>query len=357
MSREKKSTSFRGRIVSSYKKKKEERDNRGYLTLPKGVSSLKLPEDERSFQLDFLPYMVTAKRHPDYDAERGVATEGSLWFKLSLKVHKNVGTNNEAIVCPTTFGKKCPICEFRVKRIKEGADKEEFKLLYPQERSIYPVIPIGHKDYDEEVHVWDMADFLFLETLMDELEVDEENEEFFTLDNGKTLKMRLKWKEIGKNSFPEIVSISFVAREPYDEEILKEVPKLDDCVKQLSYEDISAKFFEMDPVTEDEDEDLPFEEEEEEKPKATRRRKNIAPPEEKDEEEEEVPEPPTRRTRQKQETKEDPVTTRRANRSKTIDTKERCPYGHKFGIDTDDFEDCDTCEIWDDCTEAKENAG
>jgi hypothetical protein len=30
-----------------------------------------------------------------------------------------------------------------------------------------------------------------------------------------------------------------------------------------------------------------------------------------------------------------------------------CPYGHKFGIDTDEFDDCADCEGWDDCIDTK----
>ena len=35
---------------------------------------------------------------------------------------------------------------------------------------------------------------------------------------------------------------------------------------------------------------------------------------------------------------------------------EECPYAYKFGVDTDEYEECDECEKWDDCIEAKENA-
>lgn len=46
---------------------------------------------------------------------------------------------------------------------------------------------------------------------------------------------------------------------------------------------------------------------------------------------------------------------------KTSGTRKRaglgeCPYAYKFGVDTDEYEECDECEKWDDCIEAKENA-
>ena len=27
----------------------------------------------------------------------------------------------------------------------------------------------------------------------------------------------------------------------------------------------------------------------------------------------------------------------------------KCPFGHKFGVDSDEFDDCEDCDIWDRC--------
>jgi len=357
MTREKKHT-FRGKVVRSAHKQKE-KGKGGYLNIPKGVSLLKLPEDERTFELDFLPYIVTSEKHMELDAKEGVAVKGSLWYRSQFKVHRNVGVDNKSVICPTTVGKKCPICEHRVKRIKDGADKEEFKLFYPQDRSLYVVIPVGHKNYEEEPYVWDMADFLFQEVLIDELEEKDENEDFFTLENGKTAQLKLKWKQIGKNTYPEVVSVNFIARDPYEDSILEELPKLDDMLQISSYEEISNMFFEIGvgeeeggKLSEEEDED----EEDETPPARTpqRRKKHV--------ESEEAPKRSLRRQKQEQveeeeeeEVKEEkPVRSRSRKTEVKEDTEERCPHGHKFGVDTDNFKDCDTCEIWDDCIEEKE---
>jgi len=31
--------------------------------------------------------------------------------------------------------------------------------------------------------------------------------------------------------------------------------------------------------------------------------------------------------------------------------EKQCPYGHEFGVDTDKYEDCDNCELWDECAD------
>ena len=32
--------------------------------------------------------------------------------------------------------------------------------------------------------------------------------------------------------------------------------------------------------------------------------------------------------------------------------KNKCPFGHVFGKDCEKFDDCDSCDLWDDCIEA-----
>jgi hypothetical protein len=356
-----KKSNFKGRLVNSYKKQKEAKSGFGYFNLPKGVEMFKLPEDVRTFDLDFVPYKVTNERHLDRNAEEGFAIAGSLWYRSPIKVHRNVGADNETVICPTTVGKKCPICEYRIKRIKEGADKEEFKLLYPQERSVYAIIPL-EKGFEQVPMPWDMSDFLFQETLMEELAENEDNENFFTLENGKTVHLRLRWKEISKNKYPEVVSIDFEDREPYDDAVLEDVPNLDEMVKVLSYDEIFAKFF-NEEISDDKIEEV--KDDGDDDPQESTRKKYRGRTKTSDDEEEEKEEkkvtPPVRRQRKPasdesdviEKEKEEPVTSRRTRTERTS-SKDKCPYGYTFGVDTDKYKECEKCEIWDECDEQKE---
>lgn len=352
------SHSFKGKIVSSAEKqKKSSRGGKAYIELPKGIEFLKLPDNAKSVKLDFLPYIITSEHHPERDDKAGVALPGTPWYRLPVKVHIKVGANNEAVICPRVFGKKCPICEYQVKRIKEGADKEEFKLLYPQERSLYIVIPVGVKDLEEKPYVWDMSDFLFQETLIEELQEDPDNEDFFTLEYGKTANLRLKWKEIGKSNFPEIVSITFEDREPYGEEVLDDIPSLDDCIKVLPYADLEAKFFDLDK--EEDAGKIDDREPDEGESKRTKRYGRQEKKEEPEQEPEPQEETPPRRSRNRAPEPEPEPEEEKPARSSRKEEKskgsDKCPHGHKFGEDTDKFpKDCDKCQIWDDCIDVYE---
>ena len=80
------------------------------------------------------------------------------------------------------------------------------------------------------------------------------------------------------------------------------------------------------------------EEEEEEEPEVKsspkRRKKPIeTEPEEDDEPEEEAP--------------------KTSRKAKPEGSKNKCPHGHKFGTDCEEFDECDECDSWNECIEAK----
>ena len=188
--------------------------------------------------------------------------------------------------------------------------------------------------------------------------------------SGKTLSLKLKWKTFGGNSFPEVRSISFADRDPYEEKILDEVPNLDEILKILSYETVYAKFFDEEEggslkEVADEKEERPSRsrrsepevEEKEERPSRTRRSE---PEEEKPTRrsraavEPEKEEAPTRSRRSAPEPEVEEKPTRSARASSSEKGIDACPHGHKFGIDTEDFKECDTCDIWGKCLDKKE---
>lgn len=366
-------SSFGDKIGRNTQHQKESKKSFGYLNLPKDVKVLSLEEDTRKIELDFLPYEVTDPKHPDRDAQYEIAVPGSLWYRRPFKVHRNVGVDKETVVCLKSVGKKCPICEYQQKRMNEKADKEEIVALYGKPRSLYVVIPIGVKKYEEVPTIWDMSDKLFQETLNDELDSEPENRCFPGLEDGKTLGITLKWKEFGKTRFPEVRSITFADRDPYKEKILDTVPNLDEILKILTYDQIEAKFFETD-LEEDggkleelsEEAEAPVRHkrvvEEDEKP--TRRSRVV---EEEKEEKEEAPvrrsrkveedsEPEEKLTRTKRvvEDEEPPTRTKRSERAeKTADADaDPCPHGYKFGKDFEKYDKCNDCVKWDDCFDA-----
>ena len=359
MSKQRKSN-FRNKTVSNAKQQKEKSSSYGYLTLPKGVRAFTIKEMTRSIFLDILPYEVTDEKHLDrYDPEER-AVPGTLWYKRPFKVHRNVGADNQTVVCRGTIKKKCPICEYIAERLKAGADWKEMVDGMAKDRNLYVVQPIDSEEHEEELYIWDMSQHLFQNELNDQLEEDETNGVFPDLEEGKTLEVKFKWKKFGKSKkhFPETRDISFEDRdEAYDESILDEVPNLDEVLQIMTYKEMHDLYFEMDEA--DEDDDAPVEtEDEEEETKPTRRKKKPVEKEEEEEPEEEPETKPSRRRKkpvEKEEDEDEPeVKTKPSRKKKEEKSDNECPHGFTYGKDCEEHDECDECDKWADCLEAKE---
>lgn len=366
MAKSKRKSSFAGKTTSNAKKQQNQGSNYGYLKIPKGVNLFK--EEPGRTTLDIIPYEVSIPNHPDLDEQDQIALMGDLWYKLPFKVHRNIGASNETVVCPKSFGKKCPICEYREKRFKEGAEKEETDALRASMRNLYAVIVINSKG-ERKVQVWDISQFLFQNLLNAELEEDEDFGIFPDLEDGLSLKIRFEEKQLGKNKFSEATRIDFIDREDqYGEEILEKVPNLDEMLTIHSYEKLEKMFLELEDEVDDEEEEKPVRkrkpapvEDEDDEPKPTRKSKpqedpydDEVPPARKRkpapvEEEDDEPKPVRKRKPEPEEEEEAP----KPKRGKK-EADDKCPYGHKYGVDTDEHDDCETCELWDSCIEAKE---
>jgi len=271
MIKKQKKSRFSGKVKANAQKTKQAGSQYGYLNLPQGVG-IYSPEPGGKAWLDILPYEVTDKRHPDRDDELGIAIPGELWWKRPFKIHRNIGSENDAVVCLSSIGKKCPICEYRADQIKKGADKEETDALKTSARNLYVVIPKRSRKYEEKPHIWDISQFLFQNLLTEELEEDDNYDRFPDLEQGFTLRIRFDSQTIGNSKpFAEASRIDFEERkEQYNEDILDDIPDLDEVLNILSYSQLEAKFLEMDNEPEPEDNI-----EEEESSKETRKKKSV----------------------------------------------------------------------------------
>lgn len=381
----KKKSSFRGKVASNAQRTSKDGNAFGYLKLPKGIPML-TPDPEGSIKLDFIPYVVTDSKHPDRDAETETAIKGSIWWRRPFSVHRNVGVDGDTELCLKSFGQKCPICEFRAKRKADGATNEELKAYNSSMRNLYLVIPKGSKKFEEKLHIFDISDFLFQELLTKELKEDPDKEIFPELEGGLTLKVRFEpGTFVTKNPYPEASRIDFLERdEDYDESLLDTVPSLDDIFSKKSYEELKSKFMEGDTATHnDDDEDMEEIEEEEDEEIKPRAKKSIRKPvveedeDEEDEDDEEVPVPKKKKPvvveekeeEDEPEDEEDIPAPRKKKKPVVVEDEEEeeevtvpkrkpvakkkeklvCPHGLKFGIDTEQYDVCDTCDIWSEC--------
>jgi len=359
-----------------------------YIKLPDGAKAKFFQPKAQEYELDFLPYEVTIKNHPE-----GL-NPGDLWYKRDIKVHYNIGAEEKSYICPRTIGLPCPICEAHKVLAKDpSATEEEVKALQPKDRTIFQVIDLS--DESGTVQLFEYSHHLFNKKLLLEINKTENgagstrrrktvHAGFADLDEGQTLIASFQEKSMGKNKFYECDRIDADDRDAYGEEILDEVLDLDSIIEILPYDKLEAIFLAIAGADKEDKEEKPAgrrgraakeeepEPEKEEKParrgrgaakeeepepakeETGRRRRGAAEPEPKEEEK-----PAGRRGRgaAKEEPKEEePAPSGRRTRGAAKE-ENPCPHKLKFGEDHETQDCCiDTCpeEVWEKCKAASE---
>lgn len=299
-----------------------------------------------------LPYIVTDNNHPDR------VPAGELWYRRPMKVHFGVGPEEKARICPTTYGKRCPICEYALERRRSGeATEDELKQMRPKDRDLYLVCDPADPD---TVMSWEISFHLFTKMLNREInENPDELAGFADLVDGMDLKVRFAESSMGSNKFLEADRIDFMSRKkPADPAILNSMPALDDCLMVLDYKELEAEFL-----------GIPLDEEKPDGDSAPAEEEQLGPFEEAEEEpvEEELPEeeepeppppkrPPQRRTAQAAPTPPPPAqppTPKRKQPPADSAASGACPAGGVWGTDCNALDECDRCEVptWEACQE------
>ena len=341
MKKEKKSR-FGAHNVGADVERRQKAAGYGYLNLPKDLSLFK--EKVGRLKLDIIPYIVSNDSHPDANPDiPDSAHKGNPWYKRPIWVHHRIGVENESVICLKSVGKKCPICEQRDKQFREGMDKDDVTSK-SQLQNLYVVIPIGHRDFEEEMHIWKISNGNFQSQLDEELEENPDYGNFPDPEEGRTLRIRFSEESFKGNKFVEASRIDFEERdESYDEAIMEEAPNLDEIFTVLSYKELEMKFFELDK--EDIDKDKKEEEEETASKHPFRKRKKIV----KEKEEEVDEEEPQIGSDEVEVEEEKPPKRKRKSQS-----KDECPKGYEFGKDWDEYSECDDCEVFDECGKKNE---
>lgn len=317
------------RYQASYQSK--DSDNGGKV----GVFDWKKIDTEISFfspvegrnRINIIPYEIKTKNHPL--VKRGEFEIGDLDYVLDFFVHRNVGPSESSVVClKNTFGKPCPICEQSALLRKQGKEQEANELK-PSRRVIYNVQDLKEP---EKVKVFETSHFLFEKELIDESR-DEEGGfvDFADPTDGKEIKFRCQEVQKGSMKFKEYKSFSFEDRdEEIDDELLEQAVSFDEVIRIPTYDEVQKILF----GEEDEDEI-------EESPK----KKKVVEEDEETDEDDEI-ELPKKKSKQVVEETEDDDEDEIEEPKKSSG---KCPYGHKFGKDCDEHDDCDNCKIWDSC--------
>ena len=274
----------------------------------KKVSFYKLKVGTNKFNI--IPFNASANNPL---VKSGVMKKGNPDYGLILSVHKYIGVNKDTFVCPTTYGKACPICE-AAKQAYDNGDSVTGKALKAKQMVYYNIVNPLEDDKGVqlfEFNSWEFERILKAVDNSTRVDPDEVGYTHFadtTVEGGRYIKIEAtadptpNGKERAKPS-----SISLTRRREPTDEYLDQIIQLDDCVKVLSYDELENVLTGGTVESEDEPE---------EKSKAK------APVEEDDE-------PPAKK----------PTVEEKAE-AKGCD---ECPFGHKFGKDWSEHKDCDKC--------------
>lgn len=327
-----------------------------YLKLPEGIGFFKVQKSTRQdpTRLYIVPFEVSKTCIiPDGKGKEMELQKGDLWYCRTIFVHRNIGAEDKAYLCPRTIKKPCPICETRARLSKDpNSDEKTLNALKPQVKDIFNV-----DDPKEGIKILEFSHAMFRENL--EKEIREGKEEwagFADLEGGYSLDVVFSEETFGANKFLEATRFDFEPREDYKESILDKAVDLNDCLVVLPYEKLERIFLELDSEPESEGKK---EEEEEEKsePRTSRKAAKEEVKEERTsrkaakaepEPEEEEPTPPAKEERSGRRgrvEKEEEVPKRGAKE------KNPCPSDHVFGEDTNAKLECQKCgnKDWEAC--------
>jgi len=206
-----------------------------HLKTAEGVQWFK-PKGERTYLLDLVPFEV---KNPLLVRPREV---GDLWYKVDLKLHSNVGVDEQRVCCPKMWGEPCPMCEEFAEKTSGGRlPKDEYKQLAGQlqakDRNIFNV------QLDRELYLWDVSFHNFQRLFVQNLKASEPEDDWYgfaDLEGGFSLKVSFAEMSFeGGRAFARASIINFVRRKKdLGEEILTRVAQLDELPVQMGYEEL-----------------------------------------------------------------------------------------------------------------------
>lgn len=316
-------------------------------------SGLRLQENSAFFkskkgrnQLIIVPFVMSGPNMEDIPA-------GELWFRYQVLKHFNVGPEGEAVICPKTVGKRCPICEHRAALLAQGKNKtdQEVKDLAPKKREFYNVIDV---DDSSRLKIWEVSYYNFGKHLQEEIrEADTDlAADFADPDNGALLVVRMSEETMGQNKFLDTSRIDFKEREPLEKDVLSKAIAFDKCLHVLSYDELRKLFLDLDD--EDVTDDV-ADEDESSAPKSARAPQPA--PRKKEPVEKETPIKPSVPSTQP-EPEEDLPPKEETKLNTREETDFSCPHGGVFGTDCDSEkmrDHCETCDFWVECCDAKDD--
>jgi hypothetical protein len=264
-------------------------------------------------RINIIPYTIKTKNHPL--VKRGEFDVGDKDYVMDIFVHRGIGTSEISVLClKSTYGKPCPICEQSTMFRKQGKETEA-NALRASRRVFYNVEDLKEPG---KLKIFETSHYLFEKELIDEARDDDEGGfiDFADDENGKEVKFRCSKVKKGGFEFNEFKSFSFEDRdEKISKDLLDSAISFDEILNVPTYEEVQKILFGSD------DEDSETEDEK------VIESWNV---DDSDESESEKTEEKTRKY------------------------DNGCSYGHNFGKDCDNYDECENCSCWDKCCKASD---
>lgn len=339
----KKGSSLAKRYATSYQTKDNGGNNITRVINFPADTEFFTPQEGRN-TVSIVPYTIKTDKHP---LVRNKTLEvGDMDYIMDVWEHRGVGPTQANVLClQHTYGKPCPICEEANRLKKEGHD-EEAKALKAKRRVYYNVLD----PKDDKVKVFATSHYLFEKELIEEARDDDEGGyiDFADPEEGKDVRFRANKTSFQKQEYFEYKSFSFVDRKaPLSKHTLEEAISFDEYLDVPTYDRVEKVLYGSDN-DDDEDDldegkgDLPVVVDDDEYDAQSRKSKA---------------EPKRSQSKSKAKVKEDDDAD---DDSVPFDVDEddapkkgRCPYGYKFGKDNDKHDECDDCDVWNDCYTSK----
>ena len=322
--------------------------------------------DKGEHEVDVLPYQA-GPNDP-------LVKEGAWQYMLDMFVHRNVGPRELQFLClDAMYNEACPICKYRGELRKNPPEgkrqleqhEERLKELKPSRRSLYNVIVYDSKDeVAKGVQVWQVAHYFFERHVAARAKLPKSKGGGYQMfshpdkDQGRSIT----FVRSGSDKATKYEAHNFHKRD-YDiaDEDLEDCKVLDQIAHIPTYAEVNDAFWDEagpeDAAVEPEEEPpaprrggrvAQGELEEEEAPRPRRSRKPAS-------EEEEPPAPRRGRGRTSEPEEEEPSHPRKLSRVGGEDEGDiKCPVaGGTFGVDADEYDDCEDCKHWDACVAEK----
>lgn len=212
--------------------------------VPKGMSLFRFDE-AGLFKLRILPYTVSERA-----IDHRFADPGFDHYEYSYWVHAGIGLDGASKHCclRECFKKKCPVCDYLASLDRWGMDKDLYNSLRPKQRQLFAILNLDDKD--KGVQILETSFFSgpgqisLGQTIDNKVRANREKYGgFFHAEDGMALHITTKQGKAfkGKPTW-NISDVEWVEAKDLDEEILDQVPSLDELPIELGYDELEELF-------------------------------------------------------------------------------------------------------------------